>query len=153
VRNNIKYQKIVLVGIVIMLSFLLFIVPFLNDTLAKSKKKTHSLSNDHGKHSNQKTECKVGIQTNNSCNNNNINIINIIEDRNNKTIFTQGELIAKNNSDGQEINNNNTNKTLPAEESNSSSIINNLSSSSPVSNHCELVPGPNMTFISVCSNK
>jgi hypothetical protein len=136
-----------------MLSFLLFIVPFLNDTLAKSKKKTHSLSNDHGKHSNQKTECKVGIQTNNSCNNNNINIINIIEDRNNKTIFTQGELIAKNNSDGQEINNNNTNKTLPAEESNSSSIINNLSSSSPVSNHCELVPGPNMTFISVCSNK
>jgi archaellum component FlaF (FlaF/FlaG flagellin family) len=152
VRNNIKYQKIVLVGIVIMLSFLLFIVPFLNDTLAKSKKKIHSLSNDHGKHSNQKTECKVGIQTNNSCNNNNINIINIIEDRNNKTIFTQGELIAKNNSDGQEINNN-TNKTLPAEESNSSSIINNLSSSSPVSNHCELVPGPNMTFISVCSNK
>jgi hypothetical protein len=153
VRNNIKYQKIVLVGIVIMLSFLLFIVPFLNDTLAKSKKKIHSLSNDHGKHSNQKTECKVGIQTNNSCNNNNINIINIIEDRNNKTIFTQGELIAKNNSDGQEINNNNTNKTLPAEESNSSSIINNLSSSSPVSNHCELVPGPDMTFISVCSNK
>jgi hypothetical protein len=153
VRNNIKYQKIVLVGIVIMLSFLLFIVPFLNDTLAKSKKKIHSLSNDHGKHSNQKTECKVGIQTNNSCNNNNINIINIIEDRNNKTIFTQGELIAKNNSDGQEINNNNTNKTLPAEESNSSSIINNLSSSSPVSNHCELIPGPDMTFINACSNK
>ena len=152
-----KYQKIVLVGIVIIISLLLFIDPFLNEILAKSKKKTHSLSNAHSKHSNQKTDCKVGIQTTNSCNNNNINIFNIIEDKNNKTIFTQGQLIAKNYNNEQEINNNisnNTNKTLPVKsiESISPPVIDQLPSLS-LSNHCELVPGPNMTFINSCSNK
>jgi hypothetical protein len=143
-----------LIGIVIIISLSLFIDPFLNDVLSKNKKNTNSkISNDQSKSSNLKTDCKVGIQTSNSCNNT-IYIINV--GNKDKPISTQGQQIIGLNNTGQEINNTinvNTNKTLPL---NSTEPINppgiNHLPSSSVSNNCE-VPGPNMTFINSCSNK
>lgn len=155
-HNNITNQKILLIGIVIMISLSLFIDPFLNDILAKSKKKTSSkTSSDQDKSSNLNTNCKVGLQTNNSCNNNNINII--LGDKD-KLIYAQGQLIVEKNNTGPEINNTinpDTNKNLPMKsiEPIKPTAINYLPPPSSLSTHCEEVPGPNMTFINSCSNK
>jgi hypothetical protein len=139
----------------IIISLSIFIDPFLNDVLSKNKKKTDSkISDDQSKSSNLKTDCKVGIQTSNSCN----NTIYIINTGNkDKPVYIQGQLIIGQNTTGQEINNitnANTNKTRPmnlTEPINHPQVVNHLPSLS-LSNQCEFVPGPNMTFINPCSN-
>jgi hypothetical protein len=154
VHNNIKNQKIILVGIMIIISLSILVNPFLNDVLSKNKKKTDSkISDDQSKSSNQKTDCKVGIQTSNSCNN---TIIINLGNKDNPVYVPAQPTIGQNNT-VQKINNvtnANTNKTIPmnlTEPTNHPPAINQLPSSS-LSNHCELVPGPNMTFINPCSS-